>query len=134
MDMTPDARHSSRLAEAETSESVDAAWAHNRWPTIGLYTGAGVGLLMGVAFVSGWWMTIAFIVALAVTGCLVGLGLAGIVFRRVGAASRSPGGELDKAAEDHGGDAAQENAPGGEDRARGVARADRESHDQGEEA
>ncbi len=134
MDMTPDARHSSRLAEAETSESVDAAWAHNRWPTIGLYTGAGVGLLMGVAFVSGWWMTIAFIVALAVTGCLVGLGLAGIVFRRVGAASRSPGGELDKAAEDHGGDAAQENAPGGEDRAGRIAGADGESNDHGEQA
>ena len=134
MDMTPEARHSSRLADAETLESVDAAWAHNRWPTIGLYAGAGVGLLMGIAFVSGWLLTIAYIVALAVTGCLVGLGLAGIVFRRAGAASRSPGGELDKAAEDHGGDAAQENAPGGEDRAVRIAGAEDDSHDHGEQA
>ena len=132
--MTPDTRHSSRLADAETSEAVDAAWAHNRWPTIGLYAGAGVGLLMGIAFVSGWLVTIAYIVALAVTGCLVGLGLAGIVFRRAGAASRSPGGELDKAAEDHGGDAAQENAPGSEDGPGGVPRPEDESHDHGQEA
>ena len=135
MDMTPEARHSSRLADAETLESVDAAWAHNRWPTIGLYTGAGVGLLMGVAFVSGWWMTIAFIVALAVTGCLVGLGLAGIVFRRSrGASSSLLGGQLQPATEDHDGDAAQENAPGGEDRAGGIAGAERDSHDHGEQA
>jgi len=134
MPMTPDTRHSSRLADAETLESVDAAWAHNRWPTIGLYTGAGVGLLVGVAFVSGWLWTIGFVVALAVTGCLLGLGLAGLVYRRAGAVSRSPGRELQKAAEDHGGDAAQENAAGGEDRALGIAGADRESHDHGEQA
>ncbi len=132
--MTPDARHSSRLADAETLESVDAAWAHNRWPTIGLYTGAGVGLLMGIAFVSGLWLTIGFIVALAVTGCLVGLGMAGMMYRRAGRASRSLGGELEKAAEDHGGDAAQENGPGGEDRAGRVAGAERESQDHGEQA
>ncbi len=134
MDMTPEARHSSRLADAETLESVDAAWAHNRWPTIGLYTGAGVGLLMGIAFVSGWLFTLGFIVALAVTGCLVGLGLAGIVYRRAGTASRSPGGELEKAAEDHGGDATEENASGGEDRSGRVAGAERESDDHGEQA
>ncbi len=132
--MTPDDRRSSRLADAETSESIDAAWAHNRWPTIGLYTGAGVGLLMGIAFVSGFWMTIGFIVALAVTGCLVGLGLAGMMYRRAGRASRSLGGELEKAAEDHGGDAAKENASRGEDRAGRVAGAERESHDHGEQA
>jgi len=132
--MTPDARHSSRLADAETLEAVDAAWAHNRWPTVGLYSGAGVGLLMGIAFVSGLWLTIAFIVALAVTGCLVGLGMAGMMYRRAGRASRSLGGELEKAAEDHGGDAAQENGPGGEDRAGRVAGAEREPHDHGEQA
>jgi len=132
--MTLDARHSSRLSDAETLEAVDAAWAHNRWPTIGLYAGAGVGLLMGIAFVSGWWLTIAFIVALAVTGCLVGLGLAGMMYRRAGRAWRSPGGELEKAAEDHGGDAAQENGPRGEDRAGGIAGTEREPHDHGEQA
>ena len=131
--MTPDDRRSSRLVDAETSESIDAAWAHNRWPTIGLYTGGGVGLLMGIAFVSGWWLTIVFIVALAVTGCLVGLGLAGMMSRR-GRASRSPGGELEKAAEDHRGDAAQENASRGEDRAGGIAGAERDSDDHGEQA
>ena len=134
MAMTPDTRHSSRLADAETLESVDAAWAHNRWPTIGLYTGAGVGLLMGIAFVSGWLWTIAFVAALAVLGCLVGLGLAGIVYRHGGVVSRSPGGELEKAAEDHRGDATQENAWGREDRAGGIAGADGEPHDHGEQA
>ncbi len=132
--MTPDDRRSSRLADAETSESIDAAWAHNRWPTIGLYTGGGVGLLMGIAFVSGWWLTIVFIVALAVTGCLVGLGLAGMMSRRAGRASKSPGGELEKAAKDHRGDAAQENASRGEDRAGGIAGAERDSDDHGEQA
>ncbi len=133
--MTPDARHSSRLAEAETPESIDAAWAHNRWPTIGLYTGAGLGLLMGIAFVSGWLLTIGFIVALAATGCLVGFGLAGIVYRRSARVpSKSLGAELEKAAEDHGGDAAEENASGGEDRAGRVAGAERESDDHGEQA
>jgi len=134
MAMTPDARHSSRLADAETLEAVDAAWAHNRWPTVGLYSGAGVGLLMGIAFVSGLWLTIAFIVALAVTGCLVGLGMAGMMYRRAGRASRSLGGELEKAAEDHRGDTAQENAAGREDRTGGIPGADRESHDHGEQA
>ena len=134
MAMTPDTRHSSRLADAETLESVDAAWAHNRWPTIGLYTGGGVGLLMGIAFVSGWLWTIGFVVALAVLGCLVGLGLAGIVYRHSGTVSRSPGGQLEKAAEDHRGDAAQENASGREDRAFGVAGADGEPNDHGEQA
>ena len=133
--MSPDARHSSRLADAETPESVDAAWAHNRWPTIGLYTGAGLGLLMGIAFVSGWLLTIGFIVALAVTGCLVGLGLASLVYRgSARVTSKSLGGELEKAAEDHGGDAAQENGPGGEDRAGRAAGADRESDVHGKQA
>ena len=131
MAMTPDTRHSSRLADAETPEAIDAAWAHNRWPTIGLYTGAGLGLLMGIAFVSGWLLTIGFVVGLGVIGCLVGLGLAGVMYRRAGvaAASRSLGGELEKAAEDHRGDTAQENGPGGEDRAGGIAGAEAESHD-----
>jgi len=132
--MTPDARDSSRIADAEALETVDAAWAHNRWPTIGLYTGAGVGLFMGIAFVPGWWVTIAFIVALGVAGCLVGLGLAGVVYRRAGRASRSLGGEFEKAAEDHAGDAAQQDGPGGEDRAGRVTGAEPETHHHGEQA
>jgi hypothetical protein len=133
--MTPDARHSSRLADAETPEAIEAAWAHNRWPTIGLHTGAGVGLLMGIAFLSGWLLTIAFIVGLAVTGCVVGLGLAGIMFRRAGrSSSRSLGGELEKAAEDHRGDTAQQDGSRGEDRAGRIAGSEPEAHDHGEQA
>ncbi len=133
--MSPDGRRSSTRAAAETPESIDAAWAHNRWPTIGLHTGAGCGLLMGVAFVSGWMWTLLYMLVLAVVGCLVGFGLAGIVYRRArGASSSLPGGQLQPAAEDHGGDAAQENAPGSEDGPGGVPRPEEDTHDHGQQA
>ena len=47
----------------------DAAWAHNRWPAVGLYTGAGFGLALGVIFWLGWLWTIVLIVGLAFAGC-----------------------------------------------------------------
>jgi hypothetical protein len=133
--MRPDDRGSLARAAAETSESIDAAWAHNRWPTIGLHAGAGCGLLMGIAFVSGWMWTLAFMLMLAVAGCLVGFGLAGLMFRRSrGASSPLLRGQLQPAAEDHGGDAADENAPGSEDGPGGVPRSEEESHDHGQQA
>ncbi len=133
--MRPDGHRDSTRAAAETPESIDAAWAHNRWPTIGLNAGAGCGLLMGIAFVSGWVWTLVFMLVLAVVGCVAGLGLAGIMFRRSRAeSSRLLRGQLQPAAEDHGGDAAQENAPGREDGPGGVPRAEEESHDHGQQA
>jgi len=133
--MRPDGRRHSERVAAETPESIDAAWAHNRWPTIGLHTGAGCGLLMGIAFVSGWVWTLVYTLVLGVIGCGLGFGLAVIVFRRPRRRS-SPllRRELQPAAEDHGGDAAQENAPGGEDGSGGVPRPEDESHDHGQEA
>ncbi len=59
----------------------DAAWAHNRWPTVGLFSGAGVGLVLGLVFESGWLWTSLYVVGLAVCGCLGGLGLAALVYR-----------------------------------------------------
>ena len=58
----------------------DAAWAHNRWPTIGLYTGAGIGVLLGVVFYSGWVWTVLFIIGLATAGCLLGFAAAILVY------------------------------------------------------
>ncbi len=133
--MKPTDRGSSTRAAAETAESIDAAWAQNRWPTIGLHTGAGCGLLMGIAFVSGWMWTLVYMLVLAVVGCLVGLGLAGIVFRRSrGASSSLLGGQLQPATEDHDGEAAQENAPGSEDGHGGVPRPEDETQDHGQQA
>ena len=60
----------------------DATWALNRWPTIGLYTGAGVGAALGVVFAVGWLWTFVSIVALAVTGCLAGFVLAKLIHGR----------------------------------------------------
>ncbi len=59
---------------------TDASWAHNRWPTIGLYTGAGLGVVMGVVFVPGWMWALGYVIAGAIAGCLLGLGLAKLVY------------------------------------------------------
>ncbi len=60
----------------------DAAWAHNRWPTIGLYAGAGLGVMLGVITVAGWLWTLVYAAALAAGGCFVGLAAAKIVYRQ----------------------------------------------------
>lgn len=70
----------------------DAAWAHNRWPTVGLFSGAGVGLVLGLVFESGWLWTALFVVALAVGGCLGGAGLAALVYRHSDDPPGGPGG------------------------------------------
>ena len=58
----------------------DAAWAHNRWPTVGLFTGGGVGLLLGIVFYIGWLWTLLLAVCLAVAGCVTGVGLAALIY------------------------------------------------------
>lgn len=62
----------------------DAVWAHNRWPTIGLYTGAGVGVLVSVVWWLGLLWALAAVGGLAVVGLLVGYGLARLIYRRIG--------------------------------------------------
>ena len=62
----------------------DATWAHNRWPTIGLYTGASIGAVLGVVFYVGWVWTILYVVGLAMAGCLLGLVMAKLVYRPAG--------------------------------------------------
>ncbi len=57
-----------------------AAWAHNRWPTIGLFVGAGVGLVVAVLVVASWPWLIGSILAGAAAGCLLGMGLAKVVY------------------------------------------------------
>ena len=54
-------------------ESSDATWAHNRWPTIGLYTGAGLAVVFGILLGVGWMWTIVGVVGLALLGCFGGV-------------------------------------------------------------
>ncbi len=98
----------------------DATWAHNRWPTIGLYTGAGIGFAVGVVFVAGWLLTIAYTVGLGVLGLLVGLGLAVLIYGR--ADDGLSGGQLEPAGEDQQGDAAHQDASRGDDDVVGASR------------
>jgi type IV secretory pathway VirB6-like protein len=59
---------------------TDAAWAYNRWPTIGLAVGAGTGLVVGVVTYVGVLWTLVYIVALTVIGCAIGLIVARLMF------------------------------------------------------
>ena len=77
---------SERKPETDAGFS-DATWAYNRWPTIGLYTGAGVGVALGVVFYWWWLWTALLAGGLAVAGCLGGFGLARLVHGR---AARRP--------------------------------------------
>lgn len=111
----------------------DATWAHNRWPVVGLYTGAGIGLALGVVFVAGWLWTILYIAGLAVLGCLVGFGLAMLIYDRRGGADRDlPGGDLEPAGKDENRHTADEDAAGGDDHAGGVAGAEDETQHHGQ--
>ena len=69
--------------EQSTSDIGDAAWAYNRWPTVGLFTGAGLAAMLGVVFPPfGWFKLIAFIVTGAIGGCLLGFITARVIFGR----------------------------------------------------
>lgn len=59
----------------------DAAWAQNRWPTIGLFTGLGLGIVLGVSFPVGWLWMILLPIAGSVFGCVLGLVLAKLFYR-----------------------------------------------------
>lgn len=61
----------------------DAAWAHNRWPTVGLYCGAGIGLLLAVVFYQAWYWAVLYVVAGAVAGCLFGFAAAFLTYGSV---------------------------------------------------
>lgn len=66
-----------------TPDPGDAAWAYNRWPTIGLYTGGGLGAILGVVFPPfGWLKLIAIIVVGAIGGCVLGFISARVFFGR----------------------------------------------------
>lgn len=96
----------------------DATWAHNRWPTVGLFTGAGIGAALGVVFFVGPLRTILFAAVLGAGGLLAGWLLAAAVY---GGRGGSPGGELEPAGKDEQGDAAHQDAAGGDDHPGGVA-------------
>ena len=60
----------------------DAAWAYNRWPTIGLFTGIGIGVVLSVSFPVGWIRGILIALACGVVGCGLGLILAKLIYGR----------------------------------------------------
>lgn len=69
--------------EKPASDIGDAAWAYNRWPTVGLFTGGGLGAMLGVVFPPfGWLKLVAFIVVGLLAGCAVGFFTARVVFGR----------------------------------------------------
>jgi len=57
-----------------------AAWAHNRWPTIGLFTGAGVAGATALLIGLNWLMTLAWAFGGGVVGCICGFVLASLVY------------------------------------------------------
>ena len=59
-----------------------AAVAHSRWPTIGLFTGAGIGFALGILFVAQWFLTILYIIVCGCLGCLCGFLAATIIYHK----------------------------------------------------
>ena len=60
----------------------DAAWAYNRWPTIGLFTGLGIGVVLSVSFPVGWIRGILIALGSGIVGCVLGLVLAKLIYGR----------------------------------------------------
>ena len=60
----------------------DAAWAYNRWPTIGLFTGLGIGVVLSVSFPVGWIRGILIALGSGIVGCVLGLILAKLIYGR----------------------------------------------------
>ncbi len=59
----------------------EAAWAHNRWPTVGLFTGWGLAALLWLLFHWSWWLGILVVFGAGCVGCLAGFFIASIVYR-----------------------------------------------------
>ena len=62
----------------------DAAWAQNRWPTIGLFTGLGIGVVLSFSFPVGWIWGILLTLAGGVVGCALGFVSARVFYGRPG--------------------------------------------------
>ncbi len=60
----------------------DAAWTYNRWPTIGLFTGIGIGAVLGVSFPLGWILGVLVALTAGGVGCVLGLILATLIYGR----------------------------------------------------
>ena len=67
-------------SRASQTDIGDAAWAYNRWPTIGLWAGGGIGLLLSVLFGAGWLIVLGSIAGGAIGGCLLGVVLAVVIY------------------------------------------------------
>ena len=80
---------------SNNSDIGAAAWAYNRWPTIGLFVGAGVGLAVAVLVLASWLWLVGAILAGAVAGCLFGVGLARVVYSGSGNTRESDATEDD---------------------------------------
>ncbi len=63
------------------SSPGDAAWAQNRWPTIGLFTGLGLGIVLAVSIPVGWLLMILLPIAGSVVGCVLGLAFAKLFYK-----------------------------------------------------
>ena len=69
--------------EQSTSDIGDAAWAYHRWPTVGIFTGSGLGAVLALIFPPfGWLKLIAFTVGGAIGGCILGFISARVIFGR----------------------------------------------------
>ncbi len=112
----------------------DATWAHNRWPVVGLYTGAGVGLALGVIFWGGFFWTVLYSAGLSVLGCLLGYALAILIYGRPGRHDRGSlaGGQLEPAGEDQHRHSTDEKAAGGDDDVGGIAGTEDETKHHGQ--
>ena len=62
----------------------DAAWAYNRWPTIGLFAGIGICVVLSFSFPVGWIWGILLTLAGGVVGCVLGFAAARVFYGRIG--------------------------------------------------
>ena len=60
-----------------------AAWAHNRWPAIGLGAGVGFGAMLGLIFWVGWLLTLLYAAGLGLAGLIIGVALASLIYKGV---------------------------------------------------
>ncbi len=68
------------LKEKSASDIGDAAWAYNRWPTVGLFTGGCLSALLGLIFPVGWLWVVGFLVIGSIVGGFLGYLSARIIY------------------------------------------------------